>query len=89
VDAEIVRIAADTIWLSTKLAAPILLVSLAIGVSISLVQTVFQVQEATLTFVPKLAGIALVLVLGGDWMIHELTAFTSHLYDMIPTLLDA
>ena len=86
-DADVMNLAAQALWTATKLAAPILLVSLAIGTLISLVQAVTQVQEMTLTFVPKLAGIAVVLVVGGSWMLSTLSDFTRQLFDSIPGLL--
>ena len=87
--ADILHLASEAMMLALKLSAPILLVSLAIGVFLSLIQSVTQVSEATLTFVPKLAGIALVFVFGGGWMLNELTAFTRHLFDIIPRLVNS
>lgn len=86
-DTAVLEIATQTLIVTAKLAAPILVVTLAIGVAVSLVQSVTQVQEFTLTFVPKLLGVALVLVVGGNWMLHELVAFTRSLFDTIPALL--
>ena len=86
-DADVMNLAAQALWTATKLAAPILIVSLAIGTLISLVQAVTQVQEMTLAFVPKLAGIAVVLVVGGSWMLGTLSDFTRQLFDSIPGLL--
>jgi flagellar biosynthetic protein FliQ len=50
---------------------------------------VTQIQEVTLTFVPKLIGVGLVLMLGGHWMLAELVGFTNHLFDMVPRLLQS
>ncbi|GIU89604.1 MAG: flagellar export apparatus protein FliQ [Acidimicrobiia bacterium] len=86
-DGTVVEIAVQAILLTTKLAGPILLVTLAIGVGIGLIQSATQVQEQTLTFVPKLAGVALVILVGGHWMIAEFTGFTHNLFDQIPTLI--
>ncbi|GIU85821.1 MAG: flagellar biosynthetic protein FliQ [Candidatus Rokubacteria bacterium] len=86
-DGTVVEIAVQAILLTTKLAAPILLVTLGIGVGIGLIQSATQVQEQTLTFVPKLAGVALVILLGGHWMIAEFTGFTNNLFDQIPSLI--
>jgi flagellar biosynthetic protein FliQ len=62
-DHEVINIAVQSILLATKLAAPILIVALGIGLAIGLLQSATQIQEQTLTFVPKLAGIALVILL--------------------------
>jgi flagellar biosynthetic protein FliQ len=86
-DTVVIDIAVKALMITAKLAAPILIVSLAIGVLISLLQTVTQVQEVTLTFVPKLAGVALVILLGGNWMLHELVHFTEDLYMSAPSLI--
>ena len=68
---------------------PILIVSLAVGLAVSLFQSVTQIQEVTLSFVPKLVGVGLVLMLGGHWMLAELIGFTNHLFDMVPRLLQS
>jgi flagellar biosynthetic protein FliQ len=86
-DSSIIDIAVQSMILATKLAGPILLVSLAIGLGIGLLQSATQVQEQTLAFVPKLAGVALVIVLAGHWMLAQFIGFTVNLFDMIPTLI--
>lgn len=86
-DASVIDIAIRTMIVSAKLSAPILVVSLAIGVGVSLLQAMTQVQEFTLTFVPKLVGVALVIALGGNWMLAELTGFTRELFELLPQLL--
>lgn len=86
-DSTVIDIAIQTMMITAKLAAPILVVSLAIGVAVSLLQSVTQVQEYTLTFVPKLAGIALVIVVAGSWMLHQLIAFTQDLFERVPSLI--
>jgi flagellar biosynthetic protein FliQ len=86
-DASVIDIAVQSILLATKLAAPILGVSLAIGLFIGLIQSATQLQEQTLTFVPKLAGVALVIIFTGNWMLSQLIGFTHQLFAMIPQLL--
>ena len=86
-DSAVIEIAMNTMMVTAKLAAPILIVSLAIGVFVSLIQSVTQVQEFTLTFVPKLGGIALVILVAGSWMLHEMISFTQDLFASLPTLL--
>ena len=85
--ADILHIASQAIMICVKLGAPMLIVSLAIGVAVSLVQAVTSVQEATLTFVPKLAGVAAVMVLAGGWMLDQLASYTRELFQSIPHLL--
>ena len=84
--ADILHIASQAIVICVKLGAPMLIVSLAIGVAVSLVQAVTSVQEATLTFVPKLAGVAAVIVLAGGWMLDQLASYTRALFQSIPHL---
>ena len=86
-DSSVIDIAVQSILLATKLAAPILGVSLAIGLAIGLLQSATQLQEQTLTFVPKLAGVALVLLITGHWMLAEIIGFTHNLFAQIPQLL--
>jgi flagellar biosynthetic protein FliQ len=89
VDTSIVEIGVQTMIICAKLCAPILLVSLGVGLAVSLFQSVTQIQEATLAFVPKLVGVALVLAVGGHWMLAELVGFTNQLFAMVPRLLQS
>ena len=86
-DTQVLHIAWEAILVTVKLAAPILAVTLGIGLFVSILQSATQVQEATLTFVPKLAGVALVIVLAGNWMLNTLITFTHELFRMIPQLI--
>jgi flagellar biosynthetic protein FliQ len=86
-DAAVIEIATNAIMISAKLAAPILIVSLGIGLGVSIMQSVTQIQEVTLTFVPKLVGVALVVVLAGHWMLREMMSFTQTLFTQLPSLL--
>ena len=87
-DTAVLEIALQAIIVAAKLAAPILLVTIAVGFGISLLQSVTQIQEVTLTFVPKLAAVAVVLLLAGNWMLAEMVGFTKELYEAIPGLAD-
>lgn len=88
-DSSVIEIAVQGIILATKLAAPILLVTLFIGLGVGLIQSATQIQEQTLTFVPKLAGVALVILLAGNWMLAEVQGFTRNLFEMIPSLISS
>lgn len=88
-DTSVVEIAIAAMIMTTKLTAPFLGVSLAIGLAISLFQSVTQVQEMTLSFVPKLAGIGAVMLISGHWMLGELVSFTNQLFESIPQLLQS
>jgi flagellar biosynthetic protein FliQ len=86
-EGSVIDIAVKSILLATKLSAPILGVSLAIGLFVGLIQSATQIQEQTLTFVPKLAGVALVIVITGHWMLSQIIGFTQSLFEMIPHLI--
>jgi flagellar biosynthesis protein FliQ len=88
-DGQVMHIAIQAIILATELAGPMLLAALAIGLGIGLLQSATQVQEQTLAFVPKLAGIALVILISGHWMLSQAMGFTHSLFDMIPSLLQS
>lgn len=85
-DAQVLEIVTGALVIGTKLAAPLLMASLLIGVVISVVQTVTQIQEMSLTFVPKLIGVSLIIVVAGSWMMRELTAWVTTLWRTIPNL---
>jgi len=85
-NATAIQIATDAIVVSIKLAGPALIISLVVGVFVSIIQTVTSIQEMTLTFVPKLIGVALIIVIGGGWMLAELTSWVEELWGSIPVL---
>lgn len=86
-DTTIIEIALQTMLVALKLSAPILATALVIGFTISLFQSMTQIQEFTLSFVPKVIGIGLALLLTGNWMLHTLISFTQNLFAMLPRLL--
>lgn len=83
-DAQVLEIMASAMLMAGKLAGPLLITALGIGVFVSLIQTVTQIQEMTLSFVPKAIGIMVVLVVAGNWMLRELVTFASQLWASIP-----
>lgn len=84
-----IDIATDSLILMAKIAAPFLLVVLAIGLIVGLMQSVTQIQEPTLAFVPKLIGAAIVVAVGGPWMLDELVGFGHELMARAPQLLQS
>jgi flagellar biosynthetic protein FliQ len=86
-DTAILAIALQTMVVALKLSAPILVTSLVIGFAISLFQSMTQIQEFTLAFVPKLVGVGIALLVSGNWMLHTLVDFTVDLFETIPALL--
>jgi len=74
-EGQIIDIARETIWLIIKCSAPMLAVSLIVGLLISIFQTVTSIQEQTLTFLPKLFAIFLMIILTGNWMMKNIANF--------------
>ena len=86
-DTTIISLALQTMLVALKLCAPILVTSLVIGFTISMFQSMTQIQEFTLAFVPKLIGVGIALLVCGNWMLHTLVDFTVNLFEGIPALL--
>jgi flagellar biosynthetic protein FliQ len=86
-EATVIQIAIQAMIVTAKVSAPILAVSLLIGFTVSLLQSVTQIQEVTLTFVPKLLGVAATLAVAGNWMLVELQTFTKSMFELVPRLI--
>jgi len=82
----VVSIVVQAMTVGLKVGLPILLVGLVIGLLVSIFQAVTQIQEQTLSFIPKIAGLAVVLVIAGPWMLGQLLNWTEDLYGQIPKL---
>lgn len=79
------QLLADLLWNALIISAPLLAVTLAVGLLISVIQVVTQVQEASLTFIPKIIAAVVVLVMAGPWMLKRLVAFSVNLIANIPS----
>ena len=84
----VINVSMQAMQLAFKIAMPLLLVGLVIGLLISVFQAVTQIQEQTLTFIPKIVGMGLVLVIAGPWMLDQVVTYTHQLYSDIPTMID-
>jgi flagellar biosynthetic protein FliQ len=82
----VVSLVVDAMGVALKVAVPMLLVALVVGLAVSIFQAVTQIQEQTLTFIPKVAGIALVIIVAGPWMLGQIVSYTQSLYEQIPSL---
>lgn len=76
----VIDIAREALWLIIKCSLPMLLVSLIIGLVVSVFQTVTSIQEQTLTFVPKIIGIFLTIMICGGWIIGQIVDFMKELF---------
>jgi flagellar biosynthetic protein FliQ len=88
-DGQIIQLGTQAFAIAAKLGAPVLLTALLLGFAISLFQSVTQIQEATLSFVPKCLGVGLALLFSGNWMVHEMVSYTTNLYQQIPSLINS
>lgn len=83
----VIDVGRDAIWVASLLAAPLLLSALAIGLLVGMIQAATQIQEMTLTFIPKLVVLALALIIAGSWMLGLMTDYTISLFESIPDLI--
>jgi len=76
----VMEIGARAMWLTLQVSLPVLAVSLVVGLLVSIFQAVTQLQEPTLSFIPKILAVVLVVVLAGPWMLSSLLTFTTQLF---------
>lgn len=79
---EVMDVFQAAMLVAVKVAAPVLVISILIGLIISVFQAATQIHEQTLTFVPKLIAIAVILLVMGPWMLTEMIDFTTYIFDM-------
>ncbi len=82
----VVDLARNAIMLALLVAGPMLVVALGVGLVISVIQAVTQIQEQTLAFIPKVLALVAVMVIAGPWMLGQLETYTQALYASIPDL---
>jgi flagellar biosynthetic protein FliQ len=83
----VIDIGVRALVVAAKLGAPMLVTALVVGFAISVFQSITQIQEVTLSFVPKVVAVAAALVISGQWMIAEMITFTQSLFTLIPQLI--
>jgi flagellar biosynthetic protein FliQ len=81
-----INIATQAMTLAMEVGGPLLLAGLTIGLLVSIFQAVTQIQEQSLSFIPKIIGVAVMLVVLGPWMLHQLVSYTQNLFESIPNL---
>ena len=84
--AMVIDLARHALWTSMLVCAPLLAIALVIGVLIGVIQAATSINEMTLSFIPKLIGLALALLLFGSWQLVTLVDFTRAIFQRIPTL---
>jgi flagellar biosynthesis protein FliQ len=83
----VVNLATQAMTLAMEIAGPMLLVGLVVGLVVSLFQAVTQIQEQSLSFIPKIVGLAVLIVILGPWMLGQLVTYATNLYTSIPQLI--
>ena len=82
----VTHLSVQAMTMALKVSAPFLLAGLAVGLLVSIFQAVTQIQEQTLTFIPKIVVTGVVIAVGGPWMLDQIVGYTTNLFQSIPTL---
>ena len=85
---KLVGLGVETFKIALMLALPGLLAGMLIGLAVSIFQATTQINEMTLSFIPKIIGVVIVIVLTMPWMLNEMTDFSTHIFDLIPTFVE-
>jgi flagellar biosynthetic protein FliQ len=83
---QVLELSTGALELALRVALPLLGVGLIVGLAVSIFQAVTQIQEQTLSFIPKILALAGVLIVGGPWMLNQLLSYTTELWTRIPSL---
>ena len=84
--AAVIDLGRQALWMVVLISAPLLVVSLVVGLVIGIIQAATSINEATLSFIPKLAALAITLAVVGGWQLATLVDYTRSLYQRIPSL---
>jgi flagellar biosynthetic protein FliQ len=83
-EGQVLEVGRQALWVLVQVALPVLIFGMVAGVLVSLFQAVTQIQEVTLTFVPKMAAVVIALILFGPWMLATMVAFMVQLFSLVP-----
>jgi flagellar biosynthetic protein FliQ len=83
----VINLATQAMMLALKIAGPMLLMGLIVGLLVSIFQAVTSIQEQSLSFIPKIVGVAVLIVVLGPWMLNQLIGYAQNLYLSIPSLI--
>ena len=84
-EAKLVGLGIETFKIALMLALPGLLTGMFVGLAVSIFQATTQINEMTLSFIPKIIGVVIVIILTMPWMLNEMTDFAQNIFGMIPT----
>ncbi len=83
----VLELSTQALEIALRVALPMLVAGLVVGLAVSIFQAVTQIQEQTLSFIPKILALAGVLIVGGPWMLNQLLSYTTDLWASIPQLI--
>lgn len=83
---QIIDIARRAVYTATIVSAPVLIICLAVGIIISIFQAATQIHEQSLTFVPKIIVVVILIIVAGNWMVNKLADFTKEAFNLIANL---
>ena len=83
---QVMEVASKAMWVTLQVSMPILGATLVVGLLVSIFQAVTQLQEPTLTFIPKVLATVVVIVIAGPWMLNTMLSFTTDLWGAIPSI---
>jgi flagellar biosynthetic protein FliQ len=87
-EAKLVALGVETFKIALMLALPGLLTGMFLGLAVSIFQATTQINEMTLSFIPKIIGVIIVIVLTMPWMLNEITDFAKHVFNLMPTFVE-
>ncbi len=87
-EAKLIGLGVETFKMALLLALPGLLTGMFLGLAVSIFQATTQINEMTLSFIPKIIGVVIVIVLTMPWMLNSMTDFTINVFNMIPTFIE-
>lgn len=87
-EAKLITLAVETFKVALLLSLPALLVGMLIGLGVSIFQATTQINEMTLSFIPKILGVVIVIILATPWMISTMSDFSINIFNMIPEFVD-
>lgn len=87
-EAKLIALGVETFKIALMLALPGLLTGMFLGLAVSIFQATTQINEMTLSFIPKIIGVVIVIVLTMPWMLNEMTDFATHIFEIMPTFIE-
>ena len=87
-EAKLISLGIDTFKIALMLALPGLLTGMLIGLAVSIFQATTQINEMTLSFIPKIIGVVIIIILTMPWMLNSMTDFTLNIFNMIPNFVE-